>query len=86
MPERSLRKILAELRELLEAGEELDPESREALRDVSSEIESALESKDFSLESQLAALRQRIGEFETSHPRISETVRRLVDQLSEMGI
>ncbi len=86
MPERSLRKILDELRELLEGGQELDPESREALRDAASEIESALESKDFSPGSQLAALRQRIGHFESSHPRITETVRRLVDQLSEMGI
>ena len=86
MPERSLRKILDELSELLEGGEELDEEAREALREAAGEIESALESKDFSLESQLAALRQRLGRFESSHPRITEIVRRLVDQLSEMGI
>ncbi len=86
MPERSLRKILDELGELLEDPTELDEESRQALRDAAGEIESALESKDFSLEAPLAALRQRIGRFETSHPRITETIRRLVDQLSEMGI
>jgi predicted nuclease with TOPRIM domain len=86
MPERSLRKILDELGELLEDPEELDEESRQALRDAAGEIESALESKDFSLEAPLAALRERIGRFETSHPRITETIRRLVDQLSEMGI
>jgi hypothetical protein len=86
MPERSLRKILDELTELLEDPTELDEESRNALREAAGEIESALESKDFSLAAPLAALRQRIGRFETSHPRITETVRRLVDQLSEMGI
>ncbi len=86
MPERSLRKILKELSELLEGPEELDEESREALRTAADEIESAIESKDFSLGSQLAALRERIGRLEGSHPRITETIRRLVDQLSDMGI
>ena len=86
MPERSLRKILAELSELLEEPEELDEESREALRTAASEIESAIESKDFSLGSQLEVLREWIGRFESTHPRITEAVRRLVDQLAEMGI
>ena len=86
MPERSLRKILKELSKLLEGPEELDEESREALRTTANEIESAIESRDFSLSAELEVLRERIGRFEGSHPRITETVRRLVDQLSEMGI
>jgi len=86
MPERSLRRILEELREQLDGAKELDEESRHALRETASEIESALDSSDFSLGSQLEALRERIERFGSSHPRITETVRRLVDQLSEMGI
>jgi hypothetical protein len=86
MPERSLRKILDELAGLLDDPEELDEESRAALRSAASEIESALETENFSLAVPLAALREGIGRFETSHPRITESIRRLVDQLSEMGI
>jgi ribosomal protein L16 Arg81 hydroxylase len=87
MPEKSLRKILTELRELLDDPEQLDEESREALRETAGEIEEALEAEDYPLGAQLVrALRERIERFETSHPRITEAVRRFVDQLAEMGI
>ena len=88
MPERSLSAILDELHELLEGADDLDAEARDALRDAATEIRSAVDQGlDRQEESgQLAGLRARIERFETSHPTLTETLRRLVDQLSEMGI
>ena len=36
--------------------------------------------------SQFSLVRERIERFEGAHPRLTDVVRRLVDQLSEMGI
>lgn len=77
-----LRGILGELHQVLESAEDLDDSSRDALRGAVDEIQSALDADA----SQLAGLRERIEHFEGSHPRLTEVVRRIVDQLSEMGI
>lgn len=78
-----LRGILGELHQVLESAEDLDDSSRDALRGAVDEIQSALDADG---DSQLAGLRERIEHFEGSHPRLTEVVRRIVDQLSEMGI
>ncbi len=78
-----LRGILGELHQVLESAEDLDDSSRDALRGTVDEIQSALDSEGVS---QLSGLRERIERFEGSHPRLTEVVRRIVDQLSEMGI
>jgi hypothetical protein len=80
-----LRGILGELHEVLESVADLDDSSREALRSAVAEIQGAIDS-DSDAGSQLAGLRERIESFEGSHPRLTDTVRRIVDQLSEMGI
>jgi hypothetical protein len=82
MPDR-LATILDELHAELESAQDLDDASRDALRAAAAEIK---ESLDVDRGSQLDALRERIERFEGSHPRITEVLRRLVDQLSEMGI
>jgi hypothetical protein len=79
MPDR-LATILDELHAELESAQDLDDASRDALRAAAAEIK---ESLDVDRGSQLDALRERI---EGSHPRITEVLRRLVDQLAEMGI
>jgi predicted nuclease with TOPRIM domain len=73
--------LVRELHQLLESAEELDAESRGALRAAAEEIDETLEGN-----STLDALRNRIERFEGSHPTLTEAVRRLVDQLAEMGI
>ncbi len=83
--DRRLTAVLEELRELLEGADDLDASAREALGGAAAEIQSALDS-DEETGSQLSALRERIERFEGDHPRLTEVVRRLVDQLSEMGI
>ncbi len=78
-----LRGILGELHQVLESAEDLDDSSRDALRGTVDEIQSALDAEGVL---QLSGLRARIARFEGSHPRLTEVVRRVVDQLSEMGI
>jgi len=88
MPERTLREILDELHGRLEHSEDLDPRAREALRETAAEIQETLEASGS--DGLYGELRDRLSEalarFEGEHPRLAETVRRLVDQLWEMGI
>lgn len=82
--ERSRARVAALVRELhqvLESAHDLDDQSREALREAADEIDETLEG-----DSTLDALRERLARFEGSHPTLTEAVRRLVDQLSDMGI
>jgi predicted nuclease with TOPRIM domain len=74
-------KLVRELQQLLESAEDLDESSRDALRTAADEIDETLEG-----ESTLDAIRERIERFEGSHPTLTEAVRRVVDQLADMGI
>lgn len=88
MPEDTRSKlatVLGELHELLESADDLDAGARDALRDAAGEINDALDSDD-GIGAPLDALRERIERFEGDHPTLTEAVRRLVDQLAEMGI
>ena len=87
-PGPSLNEIIDELREVLEAPEDLDEELRAELRGVAEEL---LEALDPDHERELSdSLRDRLTNtlerFEKSHPKITETVGRLADALSDMGI
>lgn len=93
MPERSLRRILDELHESLENAGDIDEAGRQALRGAADEIREALDAEpaarggegevNRSVSDRLSAA---LEQFEESHPTLTETVRRLVDQLSDMGI
>ncbi len=87
-PGPSLNEIIDELREVLESPEDLDEELRAELRGAAEEI---LEALDPDHERELSgSLRDRLTNtlerFEKSHPKITETVGRLADALSDMGI
>ncbi len=84
----SLNGIIDELREVLEAPDGLDEELRAELRGAAEEI---LEALDPDHERELSgSLRDRLTNtlerFEKSHPKITETIGRLADALSDMGI
>jgi hypothetical protein len=85
MPERKLTGIVEELTDHLGEIQDLDADSREALLAATSTIRDALASEE-PTGSLLEGLRERLERFEGDHPSITETVRRLVDQLAEMGI
>jgi cytochrome c556 len=80
--------LLRELHEVLDSAHDLDEPSRDALRAAASQIQSTLDetSDEGPASEALDALRERLERFEGSHPALTEAVRRLVDQLSEMGI
>jgi len=87
-PGSSLNEIIDELREMLEAPDDLDEELRSELRSAAEEI---LEALDPDHERELSgSLRDRLTNtlerFEQSHPKITETIGRLADALSDMGI
>jgi len=84
----SMNEIIDELREVLEAPDDLDEELRAELRSAAEEI---LEALDPDHERELSgSLRDRLTNtlerFEKSHPKITETIGRLADALSDMGI
>lgn len=88
MPERKLRQILDDLHQRLEGSPELDDDTQAALRGAAQEIQEALEEqREPSLADELRdQMGQAIARFESEHPKLTETLRRLVDQLAEMGI
>ena len=81
-----VRQLLAELDSLLGRSEDLDEDSKGALRDVATRIGSTLDSGGVPSESVVSGLRERLERFEGKHPRLTDALGRLADQLSEMGI
>jgi predicted component of type VI protein secretion system len=82
-----LERRLQELHAELARTQSVDPESREMLEHVRRDIESVLERSDEpgrrSLRGRLEAAMER---FEASHPVLTETMGRVMDQLSNLGI
>src|SRR5262245_54569868 len=82
-----LERQLEELHAELARAQNLDPKSRELLAHVRSEIESALAR---SQEPAPGTLRERleaaIAHFETTHPVLTATMGRVIDQLANLGI
>jgi chaperonin cofactor prefoldin len=74
--------LLDELHQVLESAEDLDDAAKKALRSAAGEIRSTLDHEGSSLD----ALRERVEQLEQSHPTLREILRRVMDQLAEMGI
>ena len=84
---RSLRDVLDELRELLEASPELGSEGRDALRQAAEDIRAALDSPGSERSSLLSdQLSQALERFEGSHPKLTQLVGRVADALADLGI
>jgi len=89
--ENKLRELLEQLQDELERAEEVEPESRDLLRDVMSDIETTLDRSaageaPAADESVKGRLDQAVVEFENSHPQLSFTLERLIESLTNMGI
>jgi len=87
-PGSSLKEIIDELREALDAPDDLDEDLRIELRSAAEEI---LEALDPEHERELSSsLRDRLTNslegFEKSYPRITAAIGRLADALSDLGI
>jgi len=83
-----MRQILEELHRRLEQSPEVDEETRSALRRTAEDIRDVLdETGPAGLGGEVRErLADALARFEGSHPLLTESVKRLVDQLAEMGI
>ncbi|HEX5105103.1 MAG TPA: DUF4404 family protein [Pirellulaceae bacterium] len=80
----TLHELEAELREL----DSLDDETRQLLAEAALEITTALTKGEKSEQTQQVegSLRERLEEFEASHPQLAMIVGRLIDGLGQLGI
>jgi hypothetical protein len=81
-----LRELLAQLHTQLRGAKSVDTPSRELLKTVAKDIETALArsgARPVSAESKLEELAAR---FEVEHPALAEAVRDVVDALGKAGI
>jgi hypothetical protein len=82
-----LERRLEELHAELTRTQSVDPKSRELLADVQRDIETVLaRSQQPAPGSLRARLEAAIEHFETSHPVLTATMGRVMDQLANMGI
>jgi hypothetical protein len=83
-----LRSTLSELESELEAVDSLDDEAREQLADAAAEIAAALRRGKRSDDTTRVedSLKDRLVDFEASHPQIAIIVGRLLDGLAQLGI
>lgn len=86
-----LREILEDLHGELENADSVEPETRDLLRSVMDEIHDVLDRREErSSEEEGESISDRLGqalaEFETSHPRVSFAVERLMKGLADIGI
>ena len=83
-----LRASLAELQQELEAVDSLDETTREQLADAAAEIAATLrrgKRTEQTIEAE-ASLKDRLVDFEASHPQLAIVVGRLLDGLGQLGI
>jgi hypothetical protein len=84
---RDLARRLEELHAELARTRSVDDASRELLEDVRRDIESVLERSDSTRRDSLRGrLEAAIEHFQTSHPVLTETMGRVMDQLANLGI
>lgn len=87
-PQRELHDVLSEFHEVLERSTDLDASQRRELAEALAEIRNVLGEEGVASESEslVDRLREAIAGFEDRHPRLTEIVGRVADQLSDLGI
>lgn len=87
MTDRDLPTLLRELKAALEKHEPLDDDTRRLVSDVHLELDRALTSDDSTANEDLrSTLEKTVEHFEERHPTLVEATRRVLDQLSNLGI
>ena len=89
MPREELRNTLASLHETLSGTEDVDPETRELLKSVTSDIERILADDESAAEvgdSLTERIEDSMRAFEANHPVIGGLLQRLSDGLANVGI
>ncbi len=81
-----LEETLSQLHLQLESIDDLDEAEVERLRAAAHEIQSTLDRSDISSASLAERLQEATSKFSQSHPVLTNTVGRIADLLSQMGI
>jgi hypothetical protein len=83
-----MRDALAKLHEELVRASRVDPESRELLRKLASDIERLVDrpGSQRPAESHRPRLGELAAKFEAEHPALAETVREIIDALAKAGL
>ena len=82
----TLDETLQELHEQLVNVEDLDDEQVDKLRHALAEIKETLDEKDVNSASLAERMQEATLQFRDSHPLLTNTVGRIADLLSQMGI
>lgn len=87
MPRRRLQSILSDLQQEVGSGENLSREDREALKNLIGDLHDVVdEDTDSDDDSVLSDLRDATARFESTHPRLTDTLVSISDLLRSIGI
>jgi len=85
MPINKLESLLVELETELENTEDLDENTREHLYKIQSEIRKLMEWKQEQT-TVLEDVQNNFSEFESRYPKLTRTIEKITETLSQMGI
>jgi hypothetical protein len=86
MQEKDLRQLLTQLHERLGNAQSLDTDDRRLLVTVLGDIENTLARSHDAAAPDARGLESLAVKFESDHPALAETLRRLADTLAKAGI
>ncbi len=86
MTEKNLNELLRELNQALEKIDEIDPETRELVKDLDEDINRLLESGEEDLEGVVDRARSIETRFALEHPFAERFLREIIDALAKVGI
>jgi|GEM_PF-1260666 len=90
MPEEQFRKHLRQLKDELEDAESIDDQTRQLLEDLDADIHQILETLEEEQTERRMQLKDRLTgailQLDESHPQIAQTMRSVINTLSNMGI
>ena len=86
MTDKNLNELLTELNDALESIEEIDPETRELVKDLDEDINRLLESGEQDVEGVVDRAQTLETRFALEHPVAERFFREIIDALSRVGI
>ncbi|MCO8124889.1 DUF4404 family protein [Stieleria sp. TO1_6] len=81
-----LEEALTQLKSALDSIENLGPDEAEHLRRAVGQISATLDEQDVNSATLAKQLQEQTGSFQESHPVLTQTIGRIADMLSQMGI
>ena len=86
MSDKNLNELLSELNQALEKIDEIDPATRELVKDLDEDINRLLESGDEDIEGVVNRAQVIETKFALEHPVAERFLREIIDALSKVGI